>query len=77
MIGLRAGDLRGQLNSILNNKAISKEMERTEAEMKSMLCKYIADKFPDDEELKKAAEMDAYFLDFLSHCLDRMDDIGL
>ena len=77
VIGLRAGDLRGQLNSILNNKAISKEMERTEAEMKSMLCKYIADKFPDDEELKKAAEMDAYFLDFLSHCLDRMDDIGL
>lgn len=77
VIGLKACDLHWQLNTILDSNTASKEMDRTESEMKSMLYNYVVEKLPVDEELIEATSMEVCLPDILSRCLDRMDVIRL
>lgn len=77
VIGLKACDLHWQLNTILDSNTASKEMDRTESEMKSMLYNYVVEKLPADEELIEATSMEVCLPDILSRCLDRMDVIRL
>ena len=45
--------------------------------LKELLSKYILEKFPDDTELILCTKMDGELCDFVSKCLDRMDQLGI
>ena len=46
-------------------------------EIKSWFCEYIRDKFPQDEQLISYTNQDISLCDFLSKCLDRMDQMDI
>lgn len=53
------------------------EMRENDALVKSKLCKIIDESFSQDEKLKEYAGIDTGLCDFLSKCLDRMDQVGV
>lgn len=56
---------------------IGKCDKRKETELKLSFCKYINERFPDDEELILCTKMDGGLCDFFSKCLDRIDQLEL